>query len=108
VFCVLATGSRYGGGRPHILYNKVSSKYVLWVDNGMNGYQLSTSPSPKGPITISTQRALLDPVYKNFKPADFAIVEASKSTMLNFMNRSLNGIFRRQRICGLCNAGFQV
>jgi hypothetical protein len=73
-----ATGSRCGGGRPHILYNAKSGNYVLWVDLGNDGYQLSTSSSPKGPFTKSTQRAGLDPIHGRLKPADFAIAEASK------------------------------
>nr|WP_272954567.1 family 43 glycosylhydrolase [Kribbella sandramycini] len=46
-------GSTYGCYRPHVLYNEVTRKYVLWInsyDVGV-GYHVFTSNRPTGPFT---------------------------------------------------------
>jgi hypothetical protein len=67
-----------GGGRPHILYNEKTKKYVLWTDFGLPGYQVSTSYSPSAPFVKATARADLDPVHGRLKPADFSLEAISR------------------------------
>lgn len=46
-------GSTYGCFRPHVIYNKATKQYVLWInvyDNRV-GFRVFTSRSPKGPFT---------------------------------------------------------
>jgi hypothetical protein len=40
-----------GLGRPHIMYNALTSKYVLWA-NTAGAYSTWTSPNPLGPYTL--------------------------------------------------------
>ncbi|CAK7229512.1 hypothetical protein SBRCBS47491_007272 [Sporothrix bragantina] len=48
-----------GGGRPHVVYNAATKKYVLWV-NIDGGYQVATSSSPAGGF-VSVGDAAIDP-----------------------------------------------
>jgi hypothetical protein len=66
-----------GGGRPHVIYNQKTKKYVLWTDYGFPGYQVSTADSMTGPF-VKTKIAALDPSHGNLKPGDFALEEFSK------------------------------
>lgn len=46
-------GSTYGCFRPHVIYNKNTKQYVLWInvyDNSV-GFRVFTSSSPGGPFT---------------------------------------------------------
>ena len=46
-------GKTYGCFRPHVIYNKKTGLYVLWInvyDNRV-GYRVFTSPKPVGPFT---------------------------------------------------------
>jgi hypothetical protein len=46
-------GATYGCFRPHVIYNKKSKQYVLWInvyDNSV-GFRVFTSRSPQGPFT---------------------------------------------------------
>lgn len=46
-------GNTYGCYRPHVIYNKKTKKYVLWInvyDNSV-GYRVFTSKTPAGPFS---------------------------------------------------------
>lgn len=45
-------GNTYGCFRPHVIYNKRTGKYVLWINvyDNISGYRVFTSPSPAGPF----------------------------------------------------------
>jgi len=46
-------GATYGCFRPHVIYNKKTKLYVLWInvyDNSV-GFRVFTSPKPAGPFT---------------------------------------------------------
>jgi Glycosyl hydrolases family 43 len=46
-------GATYGCFRPHVVYNKKTKLYVLWInvyDNSV-GFRVFTSPRPEGPFT---------------------------------------------------------
>lgn len=45
-------GKTYGCFRPHVVYNRNSKKYVLWVNvyDNVSGYRVFTSSSPCGPF----------------------------------------------------------
>lgn len=46
-------GSTYGCFRPHVIYNKRTGLYVLWINvyDNVSGYRVFTSPKPAGPFT---------------------------------------------------------
>lgn len=46
-------GSTYGCFRPHVIYNKKTGLYVLWINvyDNVPGYRVLTSPKPQGPFT---------------------------------------------------------
>jgi hypothetical protein len=46
-------------GRPHIVYSAKNNDYVLWVNQGIPGYVLFTSPNPISGYTLEADRALL-------------------------------------------------
>jgi hypothetical protein len=53
-------GSTYGCYRPHVVYNRKNSLYILWInvyDNRV-GYRVFTSPNPVGPFTETKEPAL--------------------------------------------------
>lgn len=62
-----------GCGRPHIVYNAKSSKYVLWANAGASGYVVATSTSPSGPFAFLPSPAAIDPQFDGLQPADFAV-----------------------------------
>ncbi|HTN38631.1 MAG TPA: family 43 glycosylhydrolase [Arachidicoccus sp.] len=54
-------GNTYGCFRPHVIYNKKTSKYVLWInvyDNSV-GYRVFTSNSPAGPFVEQAEPRLV-------------------------------------------------
>jgi hypothetical protein len=46
-------GKTYGCFRPHVVYNKKSKNYVLWINvyDNVSGYRVFTGKSPIGPFT---------------------------------------------------------
>ncbi len=46
-------GKTYGCFRPHVIYNKSTGQYVLWINvyDNVVGYRVFTSRSPVGPFT---------------------------------------------------------
>lgn len=62
-----------GCGRPHILHNRPTGKYVLWANAGTQGYVIATSTSPAGPFAFLSQRAAIDAQFDGLQPADFAV-----------------------------------
>ncbi|WP_261382339.1 family 43 glycosylhydrolase [Mucilaginibacter achroorhodeus] len=46
-------GKTYGCFRPHVIYNKLTKLYVLWINvyDNVVGYRVFTSRSPVGPFT---------------------------------------------------------
>lgn len=53
-------GGTYGCYRPHVIYNKKTSLYVLWInvyDNRV-GYRVFTSKNPGGPFTEAAEPTL--------------------------------------------------
>jgi hypothetical protein len=45
-------GSTYGCFRPHVIFNKMTSLYVLWINvyDNVSGFRVFTSKSPTGPF----------------------------------------------------------
>ncbi|TSJ44451.1 family 43 glycosylhydrolase [Mucilaginibacter corticis] len=45
-------GSTYGCFRPHVVYNKNTQQYVLWINvyDNVSGYRVFTSRTPSGPF----------------------------------------------------------
>lgn len=45
-------GNTYGCFRPHVIYNKQTKKYVLWINvyDNVSGYRVFTSKAPFGPF----------------------------------------------------------
>lgn len=62
-----------GCGRPHIVYNTNSSKYILWANAGSSGYLVATSSSPTGPFVFANSTAAIDPQFDGLQPADFTV-----------------------------------
>lgn len=73
-----------GCGRPHIVYNQKSQKYILWANAGSPGYAVATSQSPSGPFTFLTQRAVIDPQFNSLQPADFTVESYGNKAYLVF------------------------
>jgi hypothetical protein len=46
-------GKTYGCFRPHVIYNKKNSTYVLWINvyDNVSGYRVFTAKTPTGPFT---------------------------------------------------------
>lgn len=46
-------GNTYGCFRPHVIYNKKTALYVLWINvyDNVSGYRVFTAKSPVGPFT---------------------------------------------------------
>lgn len=46
-------GNTYGCFRPHVIFNKSTGLYVLWINvyDNVSGYRVFTSPKPTGPFT---------------------------------------------------------
>ncbi|GAB3431334.1 family 43 glycosylhydrolase [Niabella aquatica] len=46
-------GKTYGCYRPHVIYNKKTKLYVLWINvyDNIVGYRVFTSPTPAGPFS---------------------------------------------------------
>lgn len=63
----------YGGGRPHIVYNAKTKKYVLWVNLGSDGYVVYTSDSPSSGFKVNPNVAKIDPQFTGLQPADFTV-----------------------------------
>lgn len=59
------------GGRPHVIYNPTTQKYVLW-HNLDTGYSVATSSSPNAPFT-GVGVATLDPQFAGLQPADHSV-----------------------------------
>lgn len=53
-------GSTYGCFRPHVIYNKETKQYVLWINvyDNVSGYRVFTSPTPTGPFAEQAQPKL--------------------------------------------------
>lgn len=53
-------GSTYGCFRPHVIFNKKTSQYVLWINvyDNVSGFRVFTSKSPVGPFTEVEQPKL--------------------------------------------------
>ncbi|KAJ5924984.1 hypothetical protein N7454_007623 [Penicillium verhagenii] len=60
-----------GCGRPHIVYNTKTKKYILWANN--DGYVVATSDYPATGYKFLTTQPALDPVVAKLNPADFAV-----------------------------------
>ena len=45
-------GNTYGCFRPHVVFNKKTSQYVLWINvyDNVSGFRVFTSPAPTGPF----------------------------------------------------------
>jgi len=45
-------GNTYGCFRPHVIFNKMTKRYVLWINvyDNVSGYRVFTSTSPVGPF----------------------------------------------------------
>ena len=52
----------YGCYRPHVLYNALTGKYVLWINSydTASGYHVLTATTPAGPFTEQAQPVLAD------------------------------------------------
>ena len=61
-------------GRPHIIYNEVTRKYVLWVNAGSPGYVTFTSSSPTSGYTQVVNRALVGVQPEGTQGGDFSVV----------------------------------
>ena len=79
--CFTSSG---GCGRPHMLYNNATQKYVLWLNGNSPGYYTATSDSPTGPFSLNSQRALIDPQFDSLQPADFAVETHGKDAFIVF------------------------
>lgn len=73
-----------GCGRPHILYNKPTAKYVLWANAGSSGYIVATSTAPAGPYSFLSKTAAIDPQFAALQPADFAVESFGDKAYLVF------------------------
>ncbi|KAK5135352.1 hypothetical protein LTR08_005294 [Meristemomyces frigidus] len=87
-----------GCGRPHIVYNANSKRYVLWANAGSSGYQVATSVSPSGPFVFLNSTAAIDPQFDGLQPADFTVETfGSKGyivfSALNFMDSRAGSIW---------------
>ncbi|PUZ25545.1 hypothetical protein DCC81_14785 [Chitinophaga parva] len=53
-------GKTYGCFRPHVIYNKKTKQYVLWINvyDNVSGYRVFTSATPTGPFTEVAEPAL--------------------------------------------------
>ncbi|KAJ5633215.1 Arabinanase/levansucrase/invertase [Penicillium lividum] len=60
-----------GCGRPHIVYNAKTKKYILWANN--DGYVVATSDHPATGYKFLSSQPALDPVVAELNPADFAV-----------------------------------
>jgi hypothetical protein len=60
-----------GCGRPHIIYNAKTKKYILWANS--DGYVVATSDHPATGYKFLTTQPALDPVVAKLNPADFAV-----------------------------------
>lgn len=68
--CTMGIG---GCGRPHMLHKGMTSRYILWLNVGSDGYVVATASSSSGPFSALASNAVLDPQFKALQPADFAI-----------------------------------
>ena len=73
-----------GCGRPHILYGKKSSKYMLWANAGSSGYIIATSSSPSTGFEFASSTAAIDPEFAALQPADFAVESFGDEAFLVF------------------------
>lgn len=73
----IATLCEEGGecGRPHIVYNPTSSKYILWVNAGSPGYIIFTSSSPASGYVLEPTRATVgyQPHPETDQAGDFSV-----------------------------------
>ncbi|KAJ5738024.1 hypothetical protein N7493_001179 [Penicillium malachiteum] len=60
-----------GCGRPHIIYNTKTKKYILWANS--DGYVVATSDNPATGYKFLGSQPTLDPVVAKLNPADFAV-----------------------------------
>lgn len=60
-------------GRPHIVYNNQTQKYVMWVNSGSPGYVTFTSSSPTSGYVMSASRALIGYQPTAHQGGDFSI-----------------------------------
>jgi len=67
-----------GCGRPHIIYNAASKKYVLWANAGSSGYIIATSTSPSTGFVFANSTAKIDPQFAALQPGDFAVESFGK------------------------------
>lgn len=87
-----------GCGRPHIIYNPTSQKYILWANAGSSGYQVASSSSPTGPFTFASSTAAIDPQFDGLQPADFAVETIGSKgyivfSALNFMSPNAGSLW---------------
>ena len=73
-----------GCGRPHILYNQKSQKYILWANAGSSGYIIATSSSPSTGFEFASSTAAIDPKFEGLQPADFAVESFGDEAYLVF------------------------
>jgi hypothetical protein len=62
-----------GCGRPHIVYNAASKKYILWANAGSDGYVIATSSSPSSGFVFEKATASIPAKFDGLQPADFAV-----------------------------------
>lgn len=73
-----------GCGRPHILYNDHSKKYILWANAGSSGYIIATSSSPSSGFEFTTSTAMIDSRFDSLQPADFAVERFGNNAYIVF------------------------
>jgi Glycosyl hydrolases family 43 len=61
-----------GAGRPHIVYNAKTQKYVLWSNVGSVGYGIATSSQPNKNFVVQSA-ASIDPQFDGLQPADLGV-----------------------------------
>jgi hypothetical protein len=60
VWQMRCNGSTYGCFRPHVIYNRKTKRYVLWINvyDNVSGYRVFTSANPTGPFAEQAQPKL--------------------------------------------------
>ena len=75
-----------GGGRPHIVYNEKTKKYVLWVNLGQDGYITYTSDSPSSGFKVNPRPAKIDAQFTGQQPADHSVSVIGRMPKISALN----------------------